>query len=272
MTAPSPILLVLDLSALEVGKLREWQEFSRVGKCFIPQVVFDEVRFLCDRAADANTEQTAREFMRFYPESGWSLTAISANHTSLKPASGDSFSKKARLSLAVAQAAYGLSRNHPNSLVVLVTTEQPLLQKVQSLGNANLCGITAAALRQWCRTDRPPIVVNQQLQKMQAVVSSAARPLATGATGATAAVGSSASSSKAIAVKPRPTRTSTGRSRPGADYSGMISQLVATALMLVALAGSGLVAWYFIQPASFNQFLQKNGLPAVPRIPQPAKS
>lgn len=270
MTAPSPILLVLDLSALEVGKLREWQEFSRVGKCFIPQVVYDEIRFLCDRAPDANTEQIAREFMRFYPESGWSLTAISANHTSLKPASGDAFSKKARLSLAVAQAAYGLSRNHPNSLVVLVTTEQPLLQKVQSLGNANLCGITAAALRQWCRTDRPPIVVSQQLQKMQAVVSSAARSSATGATAV--AVGASAGSSKAIAVKPRPTRTSTGRSRPGADYSGMISQLVATGLMLIALAGSGLVAWYFIQPASFNQFLQKNGLPTVPKIPQPAKS
>lgn len=270
MTAPSPILLVLDLSALEVGKLREWQEFSRVGKCFIPQVVFDEVRFLCDRASDTDTEQVAREFMRFYPESGWNLTAISGNHASLKPASGDAFSKKARLSLAVAQTAYGLSCSHPNSLVVLVTTEQPLLQKVQSLGNANLCGVTAAALRQWCRTDRPPIVVSQQLQKMQAVVSSAARPSRAGATAV--AAGSSTISPKAIAVKPNPTRTSTGRSRPGADYSGMISQLIATVLMLIALTGSGLVVWYFIQPTSFNQFLQKNGLPTVPKLPQPAKS
>lgn len=270
MAAPSPILLVLDLSALEVGKLREWQEFSRVGKCFLPQVVFDEIRFLYDRAPEINTEQTAREFMRFYPDSGWNLTAISANHSSLKPASGDAFSKKARLSLAVAQTAYGLSRNHPNSLVVLVTTEQPLLQRVQGLGNSNLCGITAAALRQWCRTDRPPIVVNQQLQKMHVAVASkaVARPTTT----ANAAVGASAGTSRAIAVKTRPTSTHSNMSRPTTDYSGMISQLVATAVMLIALTGSGLLAWYLIQPTSFNQFLQKNGLPTVPKPAQPGKS
>ncbi|HEY9750850.1 MAG TPA: PIN domain-containing protein [Allocoleopsis sp.] len=268
MAAPHPILLILDFSALEVGKTREWQEFARVGECFLPQVVFDEIRFLHDRAPDVTLEQTAREFMRFYPESGWHMTAVSSTHASLKPASGDSFSKKARLSLAVAQAAYGLSRNHPGSLVVLVTTDQPLLQRVQGIGAPNLCGITAAALRQWCRTERKPLAATQQLRKMETTAVVGA-----GKTSATSGKTSVSSAS----VSPRPNsvvRTSPTPSfshRRSSNAPGAIAQIVSTLLMLGALALAGSVAWYLLQPAGFNQFLQKSGLPTLPSSVTPPK-
>jgi hypothetical protein len=268
MAAPHPILLILDFSALEVGKTREWQEFSRVGECFLPQVVFDEIRFLHDRAPDVSLEQTAREFMRFYPDSGWHMTAVSSTHASLKPASGDSFSKKARLSLAVAQAAYGLSRNHPGSLVVLVTTDQPLLQRVQGIEAPNLCGITAAALRQWCRTERQPLAVTQQLRQMATATVVGAGKVGTRASKASGSPGSAGARTNSVV------RTTPKPSLPQRHFSnapGAIAQMFSTLLMLGALALAGSTAWYLIQPAGFNHFLQKVGLPTLPNSITPPK-
>jgi hypothetical protein len=270
MAAPHPILVVLDFSALEVGKTREWQEFSRVGECFIPQVVFDEIRYLHDRAPDVSLEQVAREFIRFFPDSGWHMTAISSTHASLKPASGESFSKKSRLSLAVAQAAYGLSRNHPGSLVVLVTTEQSLLQRVQGVEAVNLCGITAAALRQWCRTERQPLAVTQQLRQMAttAVVGAGkGTPVADKASTGTASRATNRATNNVVRTTPTPSR-SYGRS---SNAPGSIAQLFSTLLMLGALVLAGSTAWYLIQPAGFNQFLQKAGLPTLPNQITPPK-
>ena len=269
MAAPHPILVILDFNALEVGKTREWQEFSRVGECFIPQVVFDEIRYLHDRAPEVSLEQTAREFIRFFPDSGWHMTAISATHTSLKPASGESFSKKARLSLAVAQAAYGLSRNHPGSLVVLVTTDQSLLQRVQGVGALNLCGITAAALRQWCRTERQPLAVTQQLRQMAttAVVGAGkVSPIST----KPAAKASGSKVPRANNVG-RTTPTPSLSHRRSSNAPGAIAQMFSTVLMLGALVLAGSTAWYLIQPAGFNQFLQRMGLPTLPNQIAPPK-
>ncbi|MBD1860841.1 MULTISPECIES: PIN domain-containing protein [Trichocoleus] len=267
MAAPAPILVVLDLSALEVGKTREWQEFSRVGECFIPQVVFDEIRYLHDRAPEASLEQTAREFMRFYPDSGWHMTAISAPHASLKPASGESFSKKARLSLAVAQAAYGLARNHPGSLVVLVTTDQSLLQRVQGVEAPNLCGITAAALRQWCRTERQPLAVTQQLRQMETAPVVGAGKVGTVSSKTAATANASRPRSTVVRTTPTPSLSH----RRSSNAPGAIAQVFSTLLMLGALVLAGSTAWYLIQPAGFNQFLQKAGLPTLPNQITPPK-
>src|SRR6476646_6793878 len=268
MAAPHPILLILDFSALEVGKTREWQEFSRVGECFLPQVVFDEIRFLHDRALAVSLEQTAREFMRFYPDSGWHMTAVSSTHASLKPASGDSFSKKARLSLAVAQAAYGLSRNHPGSLVVLVTTDQPLLQRVQGVEAANLCGITAAALRQWCRTERQPLAVTQQLRRMETATVVGAGKVGSTLSQPAGATTPRSRSNHMVRTTPKP---SMSRQPTFSNAPGAIAQMFSTVLMLGALVLAGSTAWYLIQPAGFNQFLQKTGLPTLPNTSPPAK-
>nr|WP_290221944.1 PIN domain-containing protein [Trichocoleus desertorum] len=272
MAAPHPILVILDFNALEVGKTREWQEFSRVGECFIPQVVFDEIRYLHDRAPEASLEQTAREFIRFFPDSGWNMTAISATHASLKPASGESFSKKARLSLAVAQAAYGLSRNHPGSLVVLVTTDQSLLQRVQGVEAPNLCGITAAALRQWCRTERQPLAVTQQLRQMATTPVVGAGKVGAGNVSTSLNKSATATTPKSrshnvVRMSPNPSqRQPTFSNAPGA-----IAQLFSTLLMLGALVLAGSTAWYLLQPAGFNQFLQKAGLPTLPNQITPPK-
>lgn len=255
MAEPPSTLLIIDFSALELSKTREWHEYSRVGVCFIPQVVFDEIRFLSDRAPDINVEQTAREFMRFYPESGWHLTAISATHSSLKPASGDAFSKKARLSQAVAQCAYGMARNHPGSLVVLVTTDQPLLQKIQAIGAPNLCGVTQAALRQWARTQRPPLAVAQQLRTMQTAVLTAP-----GASGTHATPKMTPTPQRASSVKSRP---STPARRHSSARPNALSQILSALLMLGALGVAGLIGWSILQPDSFNQFWQKTGLPTL---------
>ncbi|NJO08474.1 MAG: hypothetical protein HC873_01150 [Leptolyngbyaceae cyanobacterium SL_1_1] len=50
MTEISVYRLLFDTSALLLGSLREWQRYGQMGQCCLPQVVFEEVKFLCDRA------------------------------------------------------------------------------------------------------------------------------------------------------------------------------------------------------------------------------
>jgi len=158
------IILLFDVNGIIDKTTREWSEYSRVGTCYLPQVVYDEIQFLCDRASEPELERPAREFIRFHPESNWQLTGARATHPSLAPAQGQAQSKKARLNLAVVQCAYGLAQEMTNKLVVLVSNTQPLLQQIQALAVNNLCGITTTALLQWSRTSARPPAVTQQIQ------------------------------------------------------------------------------------------------------------
>ena len=191
-----PILVVVDLSAIMAGTTREWQEYSRVGKCFLSQVVYEEIEFLCNRAPEPNLEKTSREFIRFYPNSGWQVSTANETHPSLTPADSQALSKQARLALATVQCAYGLSQEQTTQLVVLVSNSQPLLQRLQALEAPNLSGITATAILQWARTGQRPVAVTQQLQSMIKAGNSPGNSLLSG--------GSAVTRGASPAATPRP--------------------------------------------------------------------
>jgi len=262
MSAMLPsILLLFDTSALLASRTREWQLFSRIGDCYLPRVVLQEISFLRDRASETTTESAVREFERFYPTSGWRQTSSIASHPKLRPAEGHALSNRARVALAVAQTAYGLARNHPDSLVVLVANDQGLTQKVRSLELSNLCGIPLAALMQWLRTQRRPQAVNHQLQTMRLeigefmMVGSGNRYRSPAATAAVAGT-------HATTTPPalRPTRRSpvNQRSRRRSfNPIGLLSRLITLGILITL----GMAVWRVVNPISFNQFWQQLPLP-----------
>jgi hypothetical protein len=287
------ILLIFDISALILGKTREWQEFSRVGRCFVTPAVLKEMKLLASQAAEPTQEQTAREFYRFYPKSGWQSSILTASHPELKPASGAAASKRARFVFNMAEAAYGLAQHQPKELVVLVSNDQSLLQRVKSLNVDNLCGIPVSALLLWSRTQRRPAVVSHQLRHMstlaqtasptasptprsQSVISSrpVARAYTTSAASTTPAAATARSSQRATATV-SPVRSTSKpahvRSQPAVTYSvgQFISQLISLTLALVAAVTIVSVAWRTFHPTSFNRFWQQIVVPALPGHPSP---
>lgn len=268
MTTPPPVLIVLDLSTLMGSTTREWQDYSRVGSCYLPQVVYEEIEFLSGRAPEPDLEKTAREFLRFFPNSGWQLTNAIASHPALTPPAGQALSKQARLSLAVAQCAYGLSGEHPGELVVLVSTVQQLLQRLGALQSPNLCGIVPAALLQWARTGQKPPAVTQQM----------AATLKAGGTPVSAATASKPTSPLPKAATSAPmtgpasaARTLASSSRRNSGGMRALSGVIGSVLALIGLAIAGGFAWRAIQPASFNKFWHQLGLPSLPGQPPAQK-
>lgn len=172
MSATPPVTIVLDISALAAATPREWVEFSRVGSCVIPQVVYEEMKLLYDRSPDPDLEQIAKSFTRFYPNSGWKTSEVNGHHPLLKVTSGQSLPRRARVSLAVGRCAYGIAQSMPNTLVVVASSEQNLLQRIYELQIPNLCGITGQSLLQWCRTGHRPIAASQKIQQIKAVTHS----------------------------------------------------------------------------------------------------
>jgi hypothetical protein len=158
-----PFLLIFDLPVLLAGKAREWQDFSRLGQCYVPQVIYDALQKVA-KTGEPEPEKVAREFNRFFGESDWQLTADAAEHPALQPLPGQQASQKARLTLALAQCVYGTARHNPGRMVILVSNDQPNLQRILGLGQNNLTGIPLAALLLWTRSGRRPDVVNAKLQ------------------------------------------------------------------------------------------------------------
>ncbi|MGV0025385.1 PIN domain-containing protein [Phormidesmis priestleyi] len=261
MSELPPTFLLFDLTALLAGKTREWQEFSRVGRCFVPQAVYEEMQALGRVGVDRSQEQTAREFMRFFGESDWQLTGVGANHSALQPVAGQIYSRRARLALSVAECAYGLARSSPGRLVVLIANDQSLLQRVQGLGIANLCGIPLSALLIWTRSGRRPPIVAQHLQAMRST---------------TVTVGITPSSTRmATATKTRPTnpppravsKTEKPRSlRPDSHHPNALYQMMSGLSALVAATLAMAIVWYIVQPKAFNQFMRDRNLPTLPEI------
>jgi len=257
------ILILFDTTALVAGKTAEWQEFVKLGECYVPEGVLEQLEFMCDRASEPDVESTAREFMRFYPTSGWKKTSLQAEHPHLKPAAGHTLSKRARLSLDVLTNAYGLALRYPERLIVLVANDQLMLQQVMGLKTKNLCGIPVAALLQWVRSQRRPQVVNHHLQLTR--TSSGTAEASTNRR-TTAAVKSTTNTMRS----PTSNRTETSAVRPGTytarrqrvqvrsrQLFSLISNLVSLVIFLVVIAA----IWRFVSPGSFNQFW--NWLPIV---------
>ncbi len=158
-----PVLVTFDADVLMAGRTQVWQEYAKVGSCYIPEVVYDEIDRLTDKAVEKAQEQVAREFMRFFENSGWIATDAQETHRALEPSIKNQ-SKPAMLVVATAQCVYGLATLHQDSLIVFVSNSQPLLKRMASVGAPNLCGITGAMLLNWARKAERPAAATQQLQ------------------------------------------------------------------------------------------------------------
>ncbi|MDF0554495.1 PIN domain-containing protein [Kamptonema sp. UHCC 0994] len=159
------VLLILDVDVVMGSNSQTWQQYAKAGSCYVPEVVFEEMEFLADEA-DSDREKLAREFLRFFPASGWAVTDALETHPNLEPAVGGNQSKHTRMVVAIAQCVYGFALENPESLVVFVCNNQPLLKRMQALNVGNLCGITAAMLSQWAKRGEQPMPVTQQLQNL----------------------------------------------------------------------------------------------------------
>ncbi|MFM9267217.1 PIN domain-containing protein [Tychonema sp. BBK16] len=160
-----PVLVTFDADVLMAGRTQIWQEYAKVGSCYLPEVVYDEIDYLTGKAVEKAQEQVAREFMRFFADSGWIITDAQETHRSLEPSIKNQ-SKPAMLVVATAQCVYGLAQEHPDALVIFVSNSQPLLKRIASVASANLCGITGAMLLNWARKAERPAAATQQLQSL----------------------------------------------------------------------------------------------------------
>jgi len=160
-----PVLVTFDADVLMAGRTQVWQEYAKVGSCYLPEVVYDEIDYLTGKAVEKAQEQVAREFMRFFADSGWIITDAQETHRALEPSIKNQ-SKQAMLVVATAQCVYGLAQERPDALVVFVSNSQPLLKRMASVGAANLCGITGAMLLNWARKVERPAAATQQLQSL----------------------------------------------------------------------------------------------------------
>jgi hypothetical protein len=254
MAAIPPVLLVLDIGALSAATPREWLEFSRVGGCVVPQVVYEEMKFLFDRSPDPDLERIARAFNRFHATSGWQISDANSHHAVLKSGAGQALTRRSRISLAVGRCAYALSLEHPVTLVVLVSSDRSMLQRIYDIQANNLCAITGPSLLQWCRTGQRPIAVSQKLQRLR---------VATGAQTNSGIVGQyQATSPSRITTTPsRITGSATRLTSPArkptihADSSipAWVPQLFSLLSSLAALVVAGILIFYIIRSASFQE-------------------
>ena len=263
-----PVSLILDITALLGGSQREWREFSRVGRTHIPQAVYEEMRLLFDRSPDPDLEALCKAFNHFYPTSGWQITDIHAHHPTLT-ATGHGLTHSTRITLAAARCAYALALNSPTHLIVLVTRNQPMLQRMADISLANLCAIDAGDLLQWSRTGQRPIAVSQKLHQLRATTAVVPTPGMVGSaeprtspsrltsspstrSSPTRPASTHAAATRSAPARPTPPRSTAGGSgqteprfqlRTARGMPNWASQLGSLILVLGCLAIAGWLLW-----------------------------
>ena len=217
-----------------------------------------------DRSPDPDLERIAKAFNRFYPTSGWRVTEASGHHAALKVGSGQALTQRSRVSLAVGRCAYGLAEDTPGSLVVLVTKDRSLLQRLYEIPAVNLCGITVENLLQWSRTGQRPIPISQKLQQFRA--THGLQPA--GKAGGTPVHLTPARSTPARstpALRPAPVKPDQSQKRAAVFAPDWLPDLVSLLLAAAGLAAAGYFIWlvlhgnmqqYFQSPAHRPQSFQ----------------
>ncbi len=245
------IFLVLDSGTLSEVSSREWLEFSRPGRVYIPQPVYEEMRMMFDRNPDPDLERLTIAFNRFYPTSGWEITEVNAHHPVLKVPTNHGMPRRARISLAVARCAYGLSLKFPGALVVMVTSDRPLIQKLQEIPSVNLCAITGQSLLQWARTGQRPVAVAQKLQEFRTTTG-----LNSGLLNATPTATTSRTSTTSVSTAAS-TRSTPRRSRAQPDLvpAESLNQGISLLLALGGLLIAGWMIWALIHHVRLNEQL-----------------
>lgn len=249
MVAVPPVVLVFDISALSAATPSEWREFSRVGSCYVPQVVYEEMKLKFDRSPDPDLERIAKAFNRFYATSGWRITDISGHHSALKVASGQALTQRSRVSLAVGRCAQGLAETMPGSMVVLVTKDRSLLQRLYEIPAVNLCGITVENLLQWSRSGQRPIPVSQRLQQFRA-----ANGIQTTSSAGPNQPYQSTSPSRLTESTPVSTKNKVAKNH--VSTPDWLPDLVSLLLAAAGLAVAGYLIWTVIHNVNIQKFFQ----------------
>lgn len=269
MSALPPVILVLDINALSTATPREWMEFSRVGSCIIPQVVYEEMKFLFDRSPDPDLERIAKAFTRFYASSGWKVSEAQAHHPLLKSSTNQSLTKRARVSLAVGRCAYAISESFSSSLVVLVSSDRSMLQRIYDIQAANLCAITGQSLLQWCRTGQRPIAVSQKIQRIRAVndpslaTGFSAIPTSSIRTTSTSRINTTIPSSRTVTPSSRTRSRTVVRDASNIKFSEGLEQLIRLGLAVGGLALGVWLLWTVFRSVDFTDWKEPLGSPST---------
>ncbi len=262
MSKPISIFLLFEPSVLLGGDEQQWEQYSEVGTCYLPQVTMEEMESLCDRSEDPEQESTAREFCRFMKESDWQTTNTRRVHPFLNPLDGENLSQAARFQQDFAELAYGLAWENSDTLVVLVSNNHNLTTKIEGLAIKNITTISTANLRQWVRKKQTPINVRLFMDKQV----KANKPEIKQATASTKQLNSSSKpsrpSSKASSRSERPQNISPSY-LPMRKKNNLISLLISSISAIVAFAIAGFMMWYLLEPDSLNKFLEEQGLPTI---------
>jgi hypothetical protein len=251
-----PVILVFDVNALSAASSAEWREFSRVGNCYLPRVVYEEIKLVFDRSPDPALEGIAKAFHRFYATSGWQVSDANAPHAVFTGKPGHTLTRRGTISLAVGRCAYGIAQEFPNSLVVLVSKDRSLLQRLYEISRFNLCGITGESLLQWSRSGQRPIPVSQTFQQFRATHGlEPARSSAAFEQPTFAAALAPPKPLPAVAIRPansRSSRFSLAMPRLSETLSETKSLLVA----LVSLTIAAYLVWLLFNATGWDNLLQ----------------
>lgn len=228
----------------------------------MPHVVYEEMKFLFDRSPDPDLERIARAFNRFYSTSGWTISDTHGHHPTLKAATGQSLTKRSRVSLAVGRCAYGLAQEAPHTLVVLVSSDRAMLQRIYDIQASNLCAITGQALLQWCRTGQRPIAVSQKLQRLRSTGAypGTVSPMRTSPSRITSpkpVSGRYTASTSASRTQPSSARSSTSRKittviREARSMPSFVPQLISIGISFAALALAGWLLLFIVQQSGLQ--------------------
>lgn len=250
------MILVFDLPTILSGCTRDWVDFSNHAPCYLPEVVLQELNFLTQRAVTAKEEKIAREFSRFFPDSGWEITATMSAHPAISPKEAENLSKQARLSVAIAESVYDLAlkKFSESEIVIFVSDNGNLKRELNQIQQPNLATISTAQLKQWIRTEEIPSAVQEILTKFpnqnhRQIKNSLAK-------------NNQFKQTNSASLSQKSSSTSTNRSK---SEDSILTILKSTFLAITTLTLTVAVAWYFIAPKSFLQTWQKLGLPPLER-------
>ncbi len=247
------MILVFDLNTILSGCTRDWVDFSNHAPCYLPEVVLQELNFLTQRAITPKEEKIAREFCRFFPDSGWEITSTMSAHPALTPKEADSISKKARLSLAIAESVYDLALRRSEEIVVFVTGDGNLLRQLNQTQQPNLGIIPTSQLKQWVRTGEIPA----SIQEISTNISNQD------------GIGSYRNQQKVVKLKSIDQSSSRQNNlhnfptrRVNSEYT-VFNTIKHSAIALISFTTTIGVAWYFVAPESFSQTWERIGFPPL---------
>ena len=262
MSSDTSIILVFEPRAILAGRTRDWSQFRQIGTCLIPQIVLEELEFLTKRAVEPEEERTAREFLRFFPDSAWQINNSRQSHPSFSHKDGAHQSKSARLQLALVESIYGIATDNPDKLVVLVSNQGNLRNQLEKIEQNNLATLPLTQFIQWLRTQQKPVNISQKLQDLNS------------SNGTSNSISSLAQKTSPNAKKTQKTSpTSASKSLYQSTYkpqakvkaqSNSVASIFSTIIALSSVIVVGGLVWYLVQPKSFQQFWQKTNLPSLP--------